>query len=70
MLFANIDDGYLEGLLRGFRGGVLTSADYANLCQCESIDDMKVRAAANHQGTPPLCLCLRLARARPDPCAA
>ena len=38
MLFNNIDDGYLEGLLRGLRGGILTSADYANLCQCESID--------------------------------
>ena len=38
MLFNNIDDGYLEGLLRGFRGGVLTSADYANLCQCETIE--------------------------------
>ena len=40
MLFNNIDDGYLEGLLRGFRGGILTSADYANLCQCESIDGL------------------------------
>ena len=39
MLFSNIDDGYLEGLLRGYRAGVLTSADYANLCQCETIDD-------------------------------
>ena len=38
MLFSNIDDGYLEGLLRGLRGGILTSTDYANLCQCESID--------------------------------
>ena len=38
MLFNNIDDGYLEGLLRGYRAGVLTSADYANLCQCETID--------------------------------
>ena len=38
MLFSNIDDGYLEGLLRGYRGGILTSTDYANLCQCESID--------------------------------
>ena len=42
MLFSNIDDGYLEGLLRGYRGGILTSGDYANLCQCETID-----------GTPP-----------------
>jgi len=38
MLFANINDGYLEALLRGYRGGILTSTDYANLCQCESID--------------------------------
>ena len=38
MLFGNVDDGYLEGLLRGYRSGVLTSADYANLCQCETID--------------------------------
>ena len=46
MLFNNIDDGYLEGLLRGYRSGVLTSADYANLCQCESIDDVRAAAAA------------------------
>ena len=38
MLFNNIDDGYLEGILRGYRGGILASSDYANLCQCESID--------------------------------
>ena len=50
MLFNNIDDGYLEGLLRGYRGGVLTSADYANLCQCESIDDMKMHLASTDYG--------------------
>ena len=38
MLFSNIDDGYLEGLLRGLRSGILTSSDYANLCQCETMD--------------------------------
>ena len=38
MLFANVDAGYLEGILRGFRAGILTSTDYANLCQCETID--------------------------------
>ena len=43
-------DGYLEGLLRGFRAGVLTSADYANLCQCESIDDMKMHLASTDYG--------------------
>jgi V-type H+-transporting ATPase subunit d len=50
MLFGNIDDGYLEGLLRGYRGGILTSADYANLCQCESIEDMKMHLASTDYG--------------------
>ena len=44
MLFSNIDDGYLEGLLRGLRSGILSSTDYANLCQCESIDGARARA--------------------------
>jgi len=50
MLFANINDGYLEALLRGYRGGILTSTDYANLCQCESIDDMKMHLASTDYG--------------------
>ncbi len=39
---ANVKDGYVEGLLRGYRGGLLTSADYNNLCQCENLDDIKL----------------------------
>ncbi|KOO28288.1 vacuolar ATPase subunit dva41 [Chrysochromulina tobinii] len=50
MLFSNIDDGYLEGLLRGLRSGILSSTDYANLCQCESIDDMKMHLASTDYG--------------------
>jgi len=50
MLFNNIDDGYLEGLLRGMRAGILTSSDYANLCQCETIDDMKMHLASTDYG--------------------
>jgi V-type H+-transporting ATPase subunit d len=50
MLFSNINEGYLEGLLRGFRGGILTSTDYANLCQCESIDDMKMHLGSTDYG--------------------
>ena len=38
MMTANVDGGYLEGLLRGYRAGILTTTDYANLTQCESID--------------------------------
>ena len=37
-LYFNIDNGYLEGLCRGFRGGILTKADYLNLIQCENVD--------------------------------
>lgn len=37
-LFFNIDHGYLEGLVRGFRGGVLSPADYTNLVQCETLE--------------------------------
>ena len=51
MFFSNIDDGYLEGILRGYRGGILTSSDYANLCQCETIEGApRPSAAARREG--------------------
>lgn len=34
----NVDHGYLEGLVRGFRSGILTRVDYLNLVQCETVD--------------------------------
>ena len=34
----NVDNGYLEGLVRGFKAGILTQADYLNLCQCETLE--------------------------------
>ena len=37
-LFFNVDSGYLEGLVRGFRSGVLTQSDYLNLSQCETLE--------------------------------
>jgi len=46
----NVDNGYLEGMLRGYRAGILTSTDYANLCQCESIDDMKMHLSSTDYG--------------------
>lgn len=36
--YFNVDHGYLEGLVRGFKGGILTSADYVNLAQCETLE--------------------------------
>lgn len=34
----NIDHGYLEGLVRGFKGGILKQSDYVNLVQCETLE--------------------------------
>lgn len=38
----NINDGYLEGLLRGYRSGVLTTSEYNNLVQCETLEDVRL----------------------------
>jgi V-type H+-transporting ATPase subunit d len=40
----NIDGGYLEGLCRGFKCGILRQADYLNLVQCETLEGEKIRA--------------------------
>lgn len=34
----NVDGGYLEGLCRGFKCGILKQADYLNLVQCETLE--------------------------------
>lgn len=31
-----------EAIVRGYKQGLLTAADYNNLCQCESLDDIKL----------------------------
>lgn len=36
----NIDAGYLEGLCRGFKCGILKQSDYLNLVQCETLEGM------------------------------
>jgi V-type H+-transporting ATPase subunit d len=38
----NIDGGYLEGLCRGFKCGILKQADYLNLVQCETLEGEKI----------------------------
>ena len=34
----NVDHGYLEGIVKGFKSGILKQADYLNLTQCETLD--------------------------------
>ncbi|ELU42228.1 vacuolar ATP synthase subunit [Rhizoctonia solani AG-1 IA] len=36
-LFFNVSGGFLEGVLRGYKAGLLTQSHYANLTQCESM---------------------------------
>lgn len=39
----NIDGGYLEGLCRGFKCGVLKQSDYLNLVQCETLEGINIK---------------------------
>lgn len=34
----NLNFGYLEGLVRGFKAGILKQNDYMNLIQCETLE--------------------------------
>ncbi|GAB9468614.1 hypothetical protein Gpo141_00005929 [Globisporangium polare] len=38
----NIQHGYVEALVRGFRSGFLDDVDYHHLTQCESLEDVKL----------------------------
>ncbi|KAK3627154.1 H(+)-transporting V0 sector ATPase subunit d [Elasticomyces elasticus] len=42
-MFYNITGGYVEGIVRGYRNTLLTSQNYGNLTQCETIDDVKLQ---------------------------
>ncbi|GAB1598130.1 V-type proton ATPase subunit d-like [Argonauta hians] len=46
----NIDHGYLEGLVRGFKGGILKQSDYVNLVQCETLEDLKLHLQSTDYG--------------------
>jgi V-type H+-transporting ATPase subunit d len=37
MLYYNAQHGFVEGLVRGLRVGLLTSQNYVNLTQCETL---------------------------------
>eukprot|EP00040_Diaphanoeca_grandis_P035395 m.222382 g.222382 ORF g.222382 m.222382 type:complete len:369 (+) comp33373_c2_seq4:131-1237(+) len=46
----NVDNGYFEGLVRGWRAGILTPDDYLNLTQCETLDDLKLHLSTTDYG--------------------
>ncbi|KAJ9193664.1 hypothetical protein DTO164E3_7756 [Paecilomyces variotii] len=47
-LFFNVNGGYIEGIVRGYRNALLTQQQYGNLTQCESIDDVKLQLAPSY----------------------
>ena len=51
-LYFNVDNGYLEGLVRGFKAGVLRQGDYVNLVQCESLEGERGGAGPGGIPTP------------------
>ena len=49
-LFFNITTGYIEGIVRGYRNTLLTSQQYNNLTQCETIDGRLLSIRAGCKG--------------------
>lgn len=46
----NVDNGYLEGLVRGFKCGIIKQTDYHNLVQCETLEDLKLHLQSTDYG--------------------
>lgn len=46
----NVNDGYLEALVRGFRSRILSQGDYSNLIQCDTLEDMRLALGATDYG--------------------
>ncbi|CAM6083983.1 unnamed protein product [Calypogeia fissa] len=46
----NVHGGFLEAIVRGYRAGLLTAADYNNLCQCETLEDVKLHLSSTDYG--------------------
>ncbi|CAL1713226.1 unnamed protein product [Somion occarium] len=49
-LFFNVDNGFLEGIIRGYKAGLLTQTHYSNLTQCETIEDFRTQLSATDYG--------------------
>jgi len=50
LLTFNINNGYLEAIVRGYRSGILSTPDYNNLTQCDTLEDIKLHLAGTDYG--------------------
>jgi V-type H+-transporting ATPase subunit d len=46
----NIEDGFLDGVLRGYQLGLLNRQDYGNISQCDSLEDLKLHLQSTVYG--------------------
>ncbi|AOW07262.1 V0 complex, c/d subunit of ATPase [Yarrowia lipolytica] len=49
-LYFNINNGYVEALVRGYQSGLLKSSNYTNLTQCDSLEDFKTQLSSTEYG--------------------
>ncbi|KAJ1982031.1 H(+)-transporting V0 sector ATPase subunit d [Dimargaris xerosporica] len=49
-LYFNVDAGYLEGIVRGYKSAFITASNYLNLAQSENLDDLKLQLATTDYG--------------------
>ncbi|KAK6456666.1 vacuolar ATPase V0 domain subunit D [Scheffersomyces xylosifermentans] len=49
-LFFNVNYGYVEGVVRGYKSGLLSSNQYVNLTQCDNLEDLKLQLASTDYG--------------------
>ncbi|EGW30683.1 vacuolar ATP synthase subunit D [Spathaspora passalidarum NRRL Y-27907] len=49
-LYFNINNGYLEGVVRGYKSGLLTTNQYVNLTQCDNLEDLKLQLSSTDYG--------------------
>lgn len=50
VVYFNIDNGFMEGIIRGYRNGLLTSNQYINLTQCNTLEDLKLQLSSTDYG--------------------
>ena len=50
MLKFNIDDGYLDSLVRGYRSAFLSREDYSNLSQSQTVEDIRMHLQTTDYG--------------------
>ncbi|KZT56373.1 ATPase, V0 complex, subunit D [Calocera cornea HHB12733] len=49
-LFFNVDSGFLEAIVRGYRAGLLTTGQYHNLTQCDTLEDFRMQLSQTDYG--------------------